>query len=468
MGTLKLSDYGFKDFTQLNHLNVSNTQTLSLQDHWFATENNVQILDISWNELTVLRRQTFRTLRNLVALNFSHNEIEEIEAFAFADLKELKELDLRNNRLDSLVDYWGALSTLEALYLDDNSLTKVWRGTQTFFFFISLKQSLPSLQLSSDGFKSLSYLRILSVSQNAINDLEKNCLNGLHKLQKLNLSGNSIETVPNHLFREFFNVQLQELDLNNNDISSLPSNAFENLKYLVVLDLSRNNIRDIDEYTLVGLNALRKLYLNSNNILAIGPKTFARLEQLDFLDLAGNSLETFGSDLFGTSPKKLRKLFLKGNHLTTIQPHAFDTLVNLDFLVLTDNFISEFDDRLLLPLTKLRKFHINRNRIHNLPGSLFNTTHLLQELYFDRNKLTFFPNVTNDFDHLTKIAFEANPWQCPCFREILKWVTKLGVIRKYYDGSRPVCVVTEWNDCVKNIDIAKKKQIIQTYEAAGK
>lgn len=119
-----MSDYGFRDFSQLIQLNVSNTRTLALKDHWFSKENNVQILDISWNKLSIVRREDFRTLSSLVTVDFSHNQIENIETLAFSSLKWLKELDLRNNRLNYLIE-WGELLNMEVLKLDDNYLTKV-------------------------------------------------------------------------------------------------------------------------------------------------------------------------------------------------------------------------------------------------------------------------------------------------------------------------------------------------------
>lgn len=302
-------------------------------------------------------------------------------------------------------------------------------------------------------------------------------MNGLQNLQKLDLSGNSMQTIPAHLFRGFAGVRLQELDFNNNDIDIISSNSFERLTHLLHLDLSQNNIRNINEGTFSGLNSLRKLLLNNNNIADIQPKTFANLEKLDSLDLSGNSLESFSGDVFGTGPSaptKLRKLFLRANHLATIQQHTFDIIPNLDFLVLTDNDIVELDENLLMPLTKLKKLHMNRNKIIELPALLFNTTERLQELYVDHNKLTFFPDFTNEFSSMLKFTMEGNPLQCACFREIMDWVTLRGInyspyiSKKYFDGSRPICVVTQFNVCVKDVDIAKEQRLVQIYEAAFK
>lgn len=176
--------------------------------------------------------------------------------------------------------------------------------------------------------------------------------------------------------------------------------------------------------------------------------------------------------MFGTTPKKLRKLFLKSNHLASIKPYSFDNVPNLDFLALTDNEITKLNDDLLLPLTKLKKFHVNHNKIEELSAKLFNTTELLQELYLDHNKLTFLPDITHNFSSMLKISVEGNPWQCACFTEILDWATQHGInyspyiSKKYFDGSRPICVVTQVNVCIKDIEIGKMQHLIEIYEAA--
>lgn len=316
---------------------------------------------------------------------------------------------------------------------------------------------------------NLRALRTLTISQNSIYDLESDCLHGLVNIRKLNLSGNSIETIHDNLFDGFSGIGLQEIDFTNNHIAVIQSNSFKNLKYLVFLDLTGNILKDIDEHTFLGMTSLRRLQLCNNKIVNIYPQAFSSLANLDSLDLGGNSLESLSGEVFGTSsstPKKLRKLFLKNNNLSTIHPHTFDSLPNLDFLVFTDNKIVELDETLFLPLHKLKKFHINRNKVKELSGSLFNTTKLLKELYIDHNKLTFFPDVSNDFRNLLKISLHGNPWQCTCFKEIMDWVTRYDINYGHYDGSRPICVETNVNDCVKNVDFAKEQHIVAIYENA--
>lgn len=316
-------------------------------------------------------------------------------------------------------------------------------------------------------------LQTLTLSQNSLSVLQRNCFDGLEKLKKLNISGNRIITIKHYLFEGFFTVRLQELDLSNNDISTIETNAFQDLQYLQIFDLSGNNIKDLPESTFYGLNSLRKLYLFNNDILNIQARTF-NLQNLEELDLSGNSLQSFSGDVFGstvpTSPRKLRKLFLRRNNLLVIQPRTFNQIINLDYLSLSFNSIVRFDENLFLPLTKLKKLHINHNKIEELPASMFNTTRQLQELFIDHNKLTFFPEVSNDFGSLIKVSLEGNPWQCPCLNDLLSWIKRRGIEYRrvaenpYYLGLKPICVLSPTNDCIKNKDAVKDFHLVEKYE----
>lgn len=76
----------------------------------------------------------------------------------------------------------------------------------------------------------------------------------------------------------------------------------------------------------------------------------------------------------------------------------------------------------------------------------------------------------NDFNYrLTYVTIEGNPWQCPCLTEILDFLTMRGVAyrkRGYFDGKRPVCVVTPTKSCVRNITLVQNHRIVESYENA--
>lgn len=119
-----MTEYGFRGFSQLIELNISNTRTTSLRNSWFSRRNNIQKLDISWNELTSLKQDHLRTLSMLRVANFSHNEIDDIAMLTFSALQWMRVLDLRNNRIARLFSL-GDLPALEVLNLDGNFLVEV-------------------------------------------------------------------------------------------------------------------------------------------------------------------------------------------------------------------------------------------------------------------------------------------------------------------------------------------------------
>lgn len=135
-GTLNVTEYGFRGFSQLVELNISNTHTPTLRNSWFSRINHIQILDFSWNKLTSLKQDDLRTLSKLSVANFSHNEIEDIEVMAFSALQSLKILDFCNNRIAQIFDL-GDLPALEVLSLDGNFLVEVCEFCKLIFYVFS-------------------------------------------------------------------------------------------------------------------------------------------------------------------------------------------------------------------------------------------------------------------------------------------------------------------------------------------
>lgn len=67
------------------------------------------------------------------------------------------------------------------------------------------------------------------------------------------------------------------------------------------------------------------------------------------------------------------------------------------------------------------------------------------------------------------MTIEGNPWQCSCLAGILEFLSSKGIAyrkRGYFDGKRPVCVVTSKNVCMKNIESMQSNRIVETYENA--
>lgn len=302
--------------------------------------------------------------------------------------------------------------------------------------------------------------------------MEDRCFGGLKQIQTINLTGNSLRTIPQTLFPGYNRVHLLNLDLSENDVESIQPSAFAELRYLQTLDLSRNSLRDLNDQHFIGLRSLRKLCLYNNALLNIASSTFKELINLEHLDLSDNSLQTFSGDVFGAMLPKLRRLSLKSNSLTVLQPRSFLYIPNLDYLSLSFNDLTELNADLFEPISKLKKLHITNNRIEVLSGHMFNYTQGLTELLFSHNRLTFFPDIYIDFNRLQRVALEGNPWQCPCFNWMMTFLTTRRVNYRakgsepYFHGEKPICVVTPTQYCVNDLAVVRQHNIVGIYEAA--
>lgn len=256
-----------------------------------------------------------------------------------------------------------------------------------------------------------------------------------------------------------------------NDIPAIRPSTFAELRYLQNLDLSRNSIKDLNETAFTGLRALRKLFLTTNDIQNIQQRTFANLLNLDHLDLSFNSLTSFSGDIFGVVLPRLRKLFLKSNNILVLQPRSFDFIPALDYLMVSFNDLTALDAELFRPIPGLRKLHIGHNHIELLESKLFNYTPGISDLIINHNRLTFFPDVDIDFNRLKRVSLEGNPWQCPCLEDVLGWLDRRHIDYRskgnpYFEGRRPLCVVTPVNVCIKNIDLVREHQVVAMYDDA--
>jgi Leucine-rich repeat (LRR) protein len=160
-------------------------------------------------------------------------------------------------------------------------------------------------------------LRELNLSNNAINVINENSLVAQSGLEKLDLSGNKITTIPLKTF--LYPPRLQWLSLANNrelqvadDTPLLESNTLE------VLHLECCNLRKISLVNLETIVKLQELYISHNNIVAISTKTEGAadlLKNIKILDVSNNQLQQLPGIL---SLPNLEKLDLRYNKLRVL------------------------------------------------------------------------------------------------------------------------------------------------------
>lgn len=243
-------------------------------------------------------------------------------------------------------------------------------------------------------FVAYSSLQVLDASSSNLESITNMTFDKLQKLNNLDLSNNSIQTIPAEIFS---NCNAVEVNFQRNRISRLRSESFNGLTKLVELDLSYNQLEHLDEDVfrpLVSMKTLRldfnkigvidnllfarnsmlqMLYLNNNQISFIADKAFEELKHLNALEIGNNSFATinlmplermrtfiasFGILTALVVPDSVTTVRAYGNHITHIKisPNS-----NLTTLTVGKNLLTSLDG--LTELRKLENLELSYNRI---------------------------------------------------------------------------------------------------------
>ncbi|XP_025091011.1 G-protein coupled receptor GRL101-like [Pomacea canaliculata] len=152
---------------------------------------------------------------------------------------------------------------------------------------------------------------------------------------KFHFSGNRLELTAD----TFVGLdRMTYLDLSNNSLESIPDGCFQKLWRLVYLNLKNNKLHILTNGTFQGLSNLRTLFLEGNEIGTIVPHAFVGLASLTSLDLSKHRLSKIPQNAF-VGLRNLHVLSLSQNLIDTIANGAFNGLDNLLSLDLSQNVI---------------------------------------------------------------------------------------------------------------------------------
>lgn len=152
---------------------------------------------------------------------------------------------LISNHLQLTSSIFNGLANLETLYLDK----------------VNTKQG--NLSLPVNLFIKLKGLKVLSLAENNLEEIQTNLFDPMPRLEKLNLAKNCLSKLASQTFMGL--KKLKFLDLSENKLSLKVYGTLANLSGIVVLNLAYNSISRIDEYTFKGMNCLESLCLRKNN-----------------------------------------------------------------------------------------------------------------------------------------------------------------------------------------------------------
>ncbi|KAL6267920.1 hypothetical protein P5V15_000988 [Pogonomyrmex californicus] len=331
----------------------------------------------------------------------------DVSAGAFTDeLRQLEKLDLGENNMWGIPE--GALCplvNLEVLNLTRNRLRDI-----TSFRFNSAARCLTNLReldlsnnsvesLPSAAFSGLTRLHSLDLRCNAISFMADRAFEGLTSMAILKLADNRLASLPPELFNDARDIQ--EIHLRNNTLNVLPPGLFGELSQLLVLDLSHNELTAewVNAATFSRLVRLVVLDLSNNRIARLDPTVFRDLYSLQILRLQENLLESLPENTF-SELYNLHTLLLSDNQLTVIDATTLSGLYVLSLLSLDNNRLHTIHPSSLRNASSLQDFHLNGNRLTSVPDAL-KATPLLRTLDLGENLISEIPSGT--FDHVVQL-----------------------------------------------------------------
>ena len=150
-------------------------------------------------------------------------------------------------------------------------------------------------RIQKDTFKGLQHLEPLDLGHNNISILPEELLSDVPKLEELLLRHNSISALPpNLLLRnpnlKIFSAQYQRLQ--EGGTLMIPAKLFQYSAKLKDLHLQGNSLERLPDMLFKGLTKLKLLELNENNLTnsALGDEIFKDLDSLEEINLNGNKL----------------------------------------------------------------------------------------------------------------------------------------------------------------------------------
>ena len=244
----------------------------------------------------------------------------------------------------------------------------------------------------------------------------------------LSLHYSNIGDLSSHIFHELLR-RLQE-----NGLKTARSSCFRNLEGIHAVNLSYNSLVSLPETLFHGLTSLRYIFLTGNKLSFLKPKLFQGLKNVKRIDLNDNNLNHIPKGWLN-SLNKLEFLNLANNKITAINKNIFPRHSPLQHLILKNNYLSAIPTW-IFNLAKIEVIDLSSNRITALQG-FYKATERLQvvphvSLNLENNNIKTLGN-SAQFKRALKYVFlwlhiklTGNPLYCDCEMQTLitdvKWV----------------------------------------------
>lgn len=462
-----LPPHSFQNFDSVNITSFRGNPLQRIADDAFKgsriRELYLQDCDI-WN----LSEKTFRGIEaTLQTLDLSNNNLTDIPENIFDRIDSLKWLSLGHNKLilDPKKSFNGFTSTLHYLNMLGEYMgiipmeaLKDMRNVRTFAFstfpgyylsnedFLGFGPAVEKLYLMNNeissvhalAFEYVPGLKVLDLSQNAINSFDNRAFANVGGLEELRVNGGlTLTRLPPQPMRYLSNLRI--LDLSNNKLSFLQNDCLRKMRHLRHLNLqdnklvklsrhqfrgdytpelesiqlSFNTIEEIESQTFHDIRTLKYIYLDDNIIKRVKKIAFSNLENLEYLSLEGNNIRDLEFEAFQNIPK-VRQLDLSFNEMRNLNLDAFEQVGTLSALKINVNYnkISALtmNGSRWLSYSSIKMIDFSNNNISVISIDYFESTRSsLIHLWFHHNNMfNISANIFSNMPQIQLLDFSHN------------------------------------------------------------
>ncbi|CAL1277989.1 unnamed protein product [Larinioides sclopetarius] len=369
------------------------------------------------NDISEISLEAFSKSPNLSSINLSQNKLIFLYPGIFDGCRKLNKIFLQKNSLKS-VDGLFNIPSLKVIHLEMNKLTSIDNAFQRDINLEYLHLSRnPLKEIRSSAFSSnIKHLRVLALRNCELKFLQPSIFWHLTKLKLLDLSNNAIESLPVDIFHGLH--MLLQVNLNENRISYL-GEVFRHNRHLQKIMLSSNNLQTLQNL-FRGLQFLRTVELKHNNLTVITGADFSTTISMRTLELSNNSIYRIDSNAF-QNMVGLRNLSLDFNKLTTLNGSLRNSLA-LKVLLLNHNRLKEIGPSEMSNLKKLTWLNLSFNNLKNIHKAFRNLTHLRNLNLYSNNLTTLSRDTFPPRFVVNKFRAAGNKWICDCR---LMWILNL-------------------------------------------
>nr|CAD7423248.1 unnamed protein product [Timema monikensis] len=384
----------------LQTLILADNTLSSLPPDAFSNLPNLETLDMSGNDLLGFDPSTFHNgPARLSSLYLADNQLTSIPYQQVSALRLLRTLDLSGNMISHLhsatsePEQPGVQLSLDTLRLDYNQIQYLPPGSFQHFDILNrtFLDGNPLFMVEADAFRD-ARIRELSLRDCGVTALSPGAFSGLEpSLQLLDLAGNNLTVLPNHLFHDF--DFLRTLYLAENRVAGVnPGDALNGFQYsLYRLDLSGRQMGVTALHDLRRIRNLRSIIMSKLPQNQIGPDDFVEFGvDLEEIKIQESNLKTLKNHAF-KHVRGLKRLDLSENNIKQVEPDAFlEVGHSLTFLRVAHGFsssMSSVPSESLKPLVNLQYLDLSNNRFSSMPETSFHFLRKLRILELQDNQL---------------------------------------------------------------------------------